>query len=243
MKFKIIFIILFLHSCSAGSLQQNKSTFIPYTSTGFALIYEEKDYTNKIVSRKLNQDELQVAHNKLKANSILTITNPENKKSLTLRVSKKLKYPDFFTVLITKKVADLLELDVNMPFVDLQQRVKNKSFVAKKAVTFSEEKIASNKAPVTKVQIRNISTQKESIKKIKKFSIIIGKFYSKGSTYYLKDILEKNYVEKGALKVKKLGKNKFQLSAGPYTSINTLKNAYFQLNKYGFDNLDIETND
>jgi len=243
MKFKIIFIILFLHSCSAGSLQQNKSTFIPYTSTGFALIYEEKDYTNKIVSRKLNQDELQVAHNKLKANSILTITNPENKKSLTLRVSKKLKYPDFFTVLITKKVADLLELDVNMPFVDLQQRVKNKSFVAKKAVTFSEEKIASNKAPVTKVQIRNISTQKESIKKIKKFSIIIGKFYSKGSTYYLKDILEKNYVEKGALKVKKLGKNKFQLSAGPYTSINTLKNAYFQLNKYGFDDLDIEKND
>jgi len=52
--------------------------------------------------------------------------------------------------------------------------------------------------------------------------------------------LEKNYVEKEALKVKKLGKNKFQLSAGPYTSINTLKNAYFQLNKYGFDNLDIE---
>ena len=240
MKFKIIFIILFLHSCSAGSLQQNKSTFIPYTSTGFALIYEEKDYTNKIVSRKLNQDELQVAHNKLKANSILTITNPENKKSLTLRVSKKLKYPDFFTVLITKKVADLLELDVNMPFVDLQQRVKNKSFVAKKAVTFSEEKIASNKAPVTKVQIRNISTQKESIKKIKKFSIIIGKFYSKGSAYYLKDRLEKNYLEKEALKVKKLGKNKFQLSAGPYTSINTLKNTYFQLNKYGFDNLDLE---
>jgi hypothetical protein len=52
--------------------------------------------------------------------------------------------------------------------------------------------------------------------------------------------LEKNYVKKEALKVNKLGQNKFQLSAGPYTSINTLKNAYFQLNKYGFDNLDIE---
>ena len=35
-------------------------------------------------------------------------------------------------------------------------------------------------------------------------------------------------------------KNKFQLLAGPYISINTLKNVYFQLNKYGFDNLDIE---
>jgi len=240
MKFKIIFIILFLHSCSAGSLQQNKSTFTPYTSKGFALIYEEKDYTNKIVSRKLNQDELQIAHNRLKTNSILTITNPENKKSLTLKVSKKLKYPDFFTVLITKKVADVLELDTNIPFVDLQQRVKNKSFVAKKAVTFSEEKLASNKAPVTKVQISNISNQKKPIKKNRKFSIIIGEFYSKESAYYLKGRLEKNYVEKEALRVKKLGKNKFQLLAGPYTSINTLKNTYFQLNKYGFDNLDIE---
>ena len=229
-----------MHSCSAGSLQQNKSTFIPYTSKGFALVYDEKDYVKKIVSRKLNQDELQVAHNRLRANSIVIITNPENKKSLTLKVSKKLKYPDFFTVLITEKVADLLELDTNMPFVDLQQRVKNKSFVAKKSVTFSEEKAASNKAPVTKVQVNNISTQKKSIKEIKKFSIIIGKFYSKESAYHLKDRLEKNYVKKEALKVKKLRKNKFQLSAGPYTSINTLKNAYFQLNKYGFDNLDIE---
>ena len=240
MKFKIIFIILFLHSCSAGSLQQKKSTFAPYISKGFALVYDEKDYVKKIVSRKLNQDELQIAHNKLRINSIVTITNPENKKSLTLKVSKKLKYPDFFTVLITKKVADVLELDTNMPFVDLQQRVKNKSFVAKKSVTFSEEKLASNKAPVTKVQIRNISTQKKFIKKNKKFSIIIGEFYSKESAYHLKGRLEKNYVEKEALKIKRLGKNKFQLSAGPYTSINTLKNAYFQLNKYGFDNLDIE---
>ena len=240
MKFKIIFIILFLHSCSVGSLQQNKSTFVPYTSKGFAIIYDERDYIKKIISRKLNQDELQIAHNRLRINSIVTITNPENKKSLTLKVSKKLKYPDFFTVLITKKVADVLELDTNMPFVDLQQRVKNKSFVAKKAVTFSEENAASNKAPVTKVKIHNISTQKKSIKKIKKFSIIIGEFYSKESAYHLKSRLEKNHVEKEVLKVKKLGKNKFQLSAGPYTTIITLKNAYFQLNKYGFDNLDIE---
>ena len=86
----------------------------------------------------------------------------------------------------------------------------------------------------------DISTQKKSIKKIKKFSIIIGEFYSKESAYHLKGRLEKNYVEKEALKVKKLGKNKYQLLAGPYRSINTLKNAYFQLNKYGFYNLDIE---
>ena len=51
------------------------------------------------------------------------------------------------------------------------------------------------------------------------------------------------YVKKGALKVKKMGKNKFQLFVGPYTSINTLKKRYFELNKYGFDDLDIKQND
>ena len=43
--------------------------------------------------------------------------------------------------------------------------------------------------------------------------------------------------------VRKLGKNRFELSTGPYFSINTLKNAYFALNKYGFEDLDIKQND
>jgi len=51
------------------------------------------------------------------------------------------------------------------------------------------------------------------------------------------------YVKKGALKVKKVAKNNFRLSAGPYSSINTLKKRYFELNKYGFEDLDIKQND
>ena len=42
---------------------------------------------------------------------------------------------------------------------------------------------------------------------------------------------------------KNLGKNRFELSSGPYRSINTLKNDYFALNKYGFEDLDIKQND
>ena len=47
---------------------------------------------------------------------------------------------------------------------------------------------------------------------------------------------------KSSLFYKNVGKNNYQLIAGPYTSINTLKNDYFKLNKYGFDNLDIKKN-
>ena len=215
-----------------------------YRSTGFALIYDEEDYKNHIISERLNNNELQIAHNKIKKNSIVRIINPENNKSIELKVSKKINYPAFFNILMTKSVSDKLDLNKDMPFVDIQEKIKNKSFVAKKAVTFSEEQKVSNKAPVTKVKIKNISLEKKvEQKKDKKFSIIVGDFYSKESAINLRETLEKNHVDKGILKVKKLGKNKFRLLAGPYTSINTLKNRYFELNRYGFENLDIQQND
>jgi rare lipoprotein A (peptidoglycan hydrolase) len=88
MKFKIILLYFFCILALPDRCKQNKSTFIPYISKGFALVYDEKRLCKKIVSRKLNQDELQVAHNRLRANSIVTITNPENKKSLTLKCLK-----------------------------------------------------------------------------------------------------------------------------------------------------------
>ena len=131
-----------------------------------------------------------------------------------------------------------------MPFVDVTERKKNKSFIAKVATTHSEEKKVDNKAPVTKVKIDNISiVKKEFTKKNKKFSIIVGVFYSEQSTNELREILERGYVGNGTLLVKKLGKNKFMLSTKAYTSISALKNLYFGLNKYGFDDLEIKQHD
>ena len=78
MRFNIVFFILILASCSNGTLQ--KGTIDPYTSTGFALIYNEEDYNQKIISAKLKNSELEIAHKTIKKNSIIKITNPENKK-------------------------------------------------------------------------------------------------------------------------------------------------------------------
>ena len=71
-------------------------------------------------------------------------------------------------------------------------------------------------------------------------AIIIGNFYTKKWASGLVDILVNENIKKDVFVVKKLSKNNYQLSAGPYLSINTLKSDYFKLNKYGFDNLDIE---
>ena len=244
MKFKTFFLILFLFSCTNNNYKGQVSDFKPYSSKGFVLIFSENDYKDKIITSKLDEKELQIGHSKLKKNSIVILTNPQNKKSIQLTVSKKIKYPDFFKGVITNKVAKHLDLNPDLPFVDIQERVRNKSFVAKKAVTFFEEKRVSNKAPITQVKIDNISKMtKSSSKKTIKYSIIVGNFYSRESTAHLIDLLINENIKKEVFKVKKLKKNKYQLTAGPYSSINTLKNDYFKLNKYGFDNLDIKQND
>lgn len=243
MKFSLIFLILiFISSCSNGLV--NKNNRDPFTSSGFALIYNDDDFKNKIISRKLNNDLLEVGHYKIKRNSIVKITNPQNKKSLELKVTKNLKYPDFFKIVITENVLLMLDLDPNIPFVDIEEKIKNESFIAKKAVTHSEEKRVSNKAPITKVKILNISKKKQKkTSQVKKFTIIVGDFYSEDSAINLKNTLENNYVKNGSLMVKKMSKNKFRLFSGPYTSISSLKNVYFELNKYGFDNLDVKQHD
>ena len=66
------------------------------------MIFDE-DYIKKR-SVKLNNKEFQIAHNTIKKNSNVIITNPQNNKSITLKVYKKSKQiPDFFKAIITKK--------------------------------------------------------------------------------------------------------------------------------------------
>ena len=241
MKFSLIFITFFLLSCSNGTFNTNNNK--PYTSKGFALIYDENDYQKKIISTKLNPNNIEIGHNQLNKNSFVVITNPINKKSLKLKVTKKVKYPDFFKVLITEKLANHLNLNPNMPYIEIEKRVKNKSFVAKKAVTHSEEKNVLTKVPITKVKINDISKDSKDLLKnqyANKYSIVVGNFYSKKWAESLIDILVNEDINKEVFKVIKLGKNNYQLLAGPYTSINTLKSDYFKLNKYGFDNLDLK---
>ena len=85
MKFRVIFFILLLFSCSTGTVKKDTANL--YRATGFALIYSDKDYENRIISGKLKENELQIAHDKIKKNSIVKITNPENLK-ITLVVSE-----------------------------------------------------------------------------------------------------------------------------------------------------------
>ena len=112
--------------------------------------------------------------------------------------------------------------------------------------TKKKKKISSN-APVTSVQIANISKKKNKEKKnnTEDIYILIASFYTQNSANFLrKRINEKipSYDNK-KLKIKKKNSKEIQLISGPYKSINLLKNDYINLKNFGFEELDIIIND
>ena len=162
MKFRLTFLLLFIISCSPNytKLENRK----PYNSTGFAYIYNEEDYIKKIVNRKINNDILRISHQNLKTGTLIKLINPKTKETLVLKNIRNIKYPNFYKILITKSVANKLNINSEFPLIEILEIKKNKSFIAEKAIIFNEEKKISSKAPVTSVQIANISKKEEKVK-------------------------------------------------------------------------------
>ena len=115
----------------------------------------------KLSKGKLNNEKLQISHQNLKTGTLIKIINPLNNKSIILKNIKRIKYPDFYKILITKPVMDELRFNVDLPILEIIEIKKNKSFVAKKAKIYNEEKKISSNAPVTSVKISNISKDKK----------------------------------------------------------------------------------
>ncbi len=244
MKYKILTFLIIFSSCTTNYTKfENKK---PYNATGFAYIYNELDFQKKIIKKKFENDKLQIAHNNLKTGSLIKLINPKTKESLVLKNSGKTVYPDFYKILITKKVANELNIDYELPIVELIELKKNKSFVAKKAKIFNEEKKISSNAPVTSVEISNISKNKEIKRKtIDKIYILIASFYSNESATFLKNRIknEISSFDSEKIIIKKRKAQKIDLLSGPYSTVNLLKNDYIQLKNFGFEELNIIINE
>ena len=161
MKFKLIIFIFLVISCSPQFKTFNHKK--PYAATGFAYIYNDYDFQNKNILGKLNNEKLQISHQNLRTGTLIKIINPKNNKNLTLKNIKRIKYPDFYKILITKSVMDELELSDDLPILEILEIKKNKSFIAERAKIYNEEKKISSNAPVTSVKISNISKDKKRL--------------------------------------------------------------------------------
>ena len=235
MKYKIIFFLLFTSCVNGTYAGKNNSA---YNAKGFAYI-EEKFFRN-------NDKKILISHNKLKIGTKIRISNPTNKKFVEATIKKKINYDSFYKVLISNDIAKNLSLDLNFPYVEISEIKMNKSFIAKKAVTENIEKVIANKAPVTKINIDNLS-KKNNIKKnkIKNYSILVANFYSLKSAELLKkrliSILENSNYQ--LIYINKKDNKSYELLMGPYNTIKKLKNDYIVLNDSDFEDLDIKIND
>ena len=245
MRFSSFLVLIFILSCSPQLTTLNLKQ--PYTAKGFAYIYSENDFNDKIISKKMNNNMMQISHQNLKTGTLIKISKQKNKKSIVLKNIKRIRYPDFYKVLITQAVADNLDLNLELPVLEIIEIKKNKSFIAEKAKIYKEEKKIPSKAPVATVKISNIS--KNKIKKVNKISdsifINIATFYSYNTAKFLKKRIteEMKSLDSKKLKLKKVNNKKTQVILGPYTSVNLLKNDYIKLKNYGFEELDIYINE
>ena len=245
MKYKLLIFIFFIFSCSPQlkTLNQKK----PYSAKGFAFVYNDYDFQNKIILGKLNNEKLQISHQNLKTGTLIKIINPKNNKSIVLKNIRRIKYPDFYKILITKAIMSELELSVDLPLLEIIEIKKNKSFVVEKAKIYNEEKKISSNAPVTSVKISNISKDKKEKKIIEPNNIFIhiASFYSVDTANFLKQriVQEVSDFDINKLIIKQISKNKTHVISGPYTTVNLLKNDYIKLKKFGFEELDIYTNE
>ena len=220
--------------------------FKNYTNKGFTLIYDEKLFKSKDLNRKMNDRSLLVFSNALKKETPVKITNLINGKYLIAKVGKKTRYPEFYNSVISKRIAEDLNLDVNQPYIELKTLDQNNSFIIGKAKTFEEEKEVANKAPVEGIKIENIGNatiNKETNEVIKSkdifnYIIKIADLYFLESAKILKERLANEY-NISNVKIIKLSKNNYRIYKGPFKNLESIKKDYKDIIKLNFENIEI----
>jgi len=177
---------------------------------------------------------------------MVKITNPANGLSLIAEVkSNKIKFSNFYNAILSPRIADTLELDLNEPYINIILISKDSTFVAKKAKTFDEETEVANKAPVDGIQINDLNIKKTE-KKMKKdkifsYSIKVADFYYKDTAKIMLNKIKDESSLKN-LKILELSKTKYRLLIGPFNDIKSLKDTFEKMNLFNFENLEILKN-
>mgnify|MGYP003332985020 FL=1 len=232
---------------SSDENEEDSSKYIfdrEYTNQGFALIYDENLFNEKSISKKLDNRGLFIFHTKIRKNSFVKITNPENTKTVIAQViSNKAIFSNFYNSVITKRIVDELLLDENEPYVELSLISNESTFVAKKAKTFDEEKKVAQKAPVDGITIDNLGTvEKKELPKTSQsnflYSIKIADFYYKDSAEnMIQRIKDETKITNPV--IKKLSQTKYRVLLGPFNDIKKIQESFDEIEKLNFENLKI----
>ena len=223
-----------------------------YSSKGFALIYndslfeqggiDKKLNNNEIIDNQLNNGEIIALHSSLKKNTLIKIINPDTSIAVETKIFRRADYPNIFNIVLSKKIATILELNLDNPYVEVFEVKKNKTFIAKGSNVFEVEKQVAESAPVDEITMDDLSKEQMDIKKKpdKKniFVLVISDFYYYDSAQNLKEELIKK-TQINDFSIKKINDTKYRLSVGPFKNFNALKSIYISLNNLGFESINI----
>ncbi len=248
MYYKLIIMImttLVIAGCEQINYKDNNlSIEKKYKNSGFTLIFNEKMSGIK----KLDPRSLDIFHKSLKNKSMIKISNPENGKSLIAQVkSNRVEFSDFYNSIISSRIAETLDLDETLPYVEIVLVTKNSTFVAKKAKTFDEEKNVAEKAPIDGIIIKDLNIKQDDNKKTKNkknvfsYSIKIADFYYEDTAkMMLKRILSETSLKNS--KIHQISKIKYRVIIGPFNDIKSLKESFEKMKSLNFENLEILKN-
>ena len=226
--------------------KQSTSVVDGFSNKGFALIYSENLYEKKIVNKKITERTLTIFQKNLKINTQVKITNILNNKSIIATVGKNAKYPSFNNAVLSIRIAEELDLDINQPYVEILEIIQNSIFVAQKAKTYEEEKNVAAKAPVNGIAINDLNIKKINYekKKNKKFSYVvkIADFYFLDTAKIMLDRITVESLFKNP-KIKKISDKKYRVYLGPFDNINSLQKSYNDISILEFENIEIIKND
>ena len=248
-KILSLIVFLFLTNCTTNSLIKNKTNIIPfngYSNKGFALVYSEDLYKQKIINKKIQDRSLVIFQKNLKFNTNVKITNILNNKSIIGTVGRDSIYPLFNNAVLSSRIAEELDLDFDQPYVEILEIYENSIFIAQKAKTYEEEKNVAVKAPVNNISIKDLNFTQENDKINNKinFSYIIkiADFYFNDTALTMLNRIKSQSLIKDP-KIEKISNKIFRVYLGPFSNINTLQKSYNDINILEFENIEILKND
>ena len=247
--FFLIIFFLFFVNCSTVNNTLNKKKLIlndGFSNKGFAMVYDQKYFDEGIISKKIEERSIIIFQKNLKKNTQVKVTNLLNNKSLIARVGKNSSYPLFNNSVLSKRIANELDLDPNEPYIEILEIIENSIFIAKKAKTYEEEKNVAKKAPVKSISINDLNNinndNKKSIKKIFSYEIKVADFFfNDNAKVMLNRIINETEIKN--VRIKEITKQKYRVFLGPFNNINSLQKSYNDISILEFENFEIIKND
>ena len=245
----LLIIMLITSSCKTFNITNdndivlNKNNFI---NKGFALTYNNNLYLDKIVTKTIDNRSLLIFQKNLKTGTKVKVKNLLNGTVVIVEVGPNSKYPPFYNSVLSKRISDELNIDIENPYVEIYEILPNSFFIANKAKTFDEEKEVAMKAPVESISIKNINGDIGASKKLKKnkfdYILKIADFYYKHTAILMSDRITIETNSRN-VKIMDLSSTQYRVYLGPFNNLNSLQKGFNDINILEFENIEIIKND